>query len=247
MPELPEVQTIVSHINTELAGARLVASSKPEFVNLRNAALLTALRVGKNIMLKFGETAYIQIHLGLSGDVFISKVPVSGAKLVLGFDNGKYLSGVTMLYGKAYYASQLPQLGVDPTVSAQATEDALRAAGPVRIKDALLDQHIVSGVGNIYATEALYTARQNPFALTGRCDLKRLSMVLRDILCNAVKFEECSSEDYNLGEGMRLHRMYHHIYGKAGEPCPTCGQTIACEELSGRKTYYCPSCQGVTF
>lgn len=246
MPELPEVETIVNHIKHELVGSRLQSCSNPTYRPLAGKLLVSAERAGKTIALNFGDDGYIQIHLGLSGDVFISNLPIPNNKFCIGFDCCKYMNCMQMLYGRVDWFGRINERGADPTGDTKAVAESLQQLQWVRVKEALLNQSAVGGVGNIYATEALFLAGQNPFAPCYRCDCEHLAVVLREVLLHAIQEEYCTAEEYLARGGMRSHKRHRHVYGRAGEPCDVCGTTIEQDELGGRKTYYCPKCQGVT-
>ncbi|TCM87042.1 bifunctional DNA-formamidopyrimidine glycosylase/DNA-(apurinic or apyrimidinic site) lyase [Rhodovulum steppense] len=117
------------------------------------------------------------------------------------------------------------------------------------IKAALLDQHVVAGLGNIYVCEALHRAGISPKRQAGRIAAPRaasLVPVIRDVLAEAIEAGGSSLRDYRRTDG-ELGYFQHafRAYGRAGGPCPTpgCGGTIGRIVQSGRSTFYCPQCQ----
>ena len=117
------------------------------------------------------------------------------------------------------------------------------------LKAALLDQHVVAGLGNIYACEVLFRAGLNP--ATPLCDipsarLAALAPLIREILSEAIEAGGSSRRDYRQADG-ELGYFQHsfRVYGREGEPCvtPGCGGTVARMVQSGRSTFYCPHCQ----
>jgi formamidopyrimidine-DNA glycosylase len=140
-------------------------------------------------------------------------------------------------------------LGVEP-LSEDFTPEALgaRAAGRVApLKSFLLDQSHVAGVGNIYADEALYRARLHPLSPAGSMKPEHLS-ALRDGVVAALEaglvHGGASIDDYRDGRGERGEMQNEFfVHTREGEPCPSCGGPISRIVVSGRSTYYCPSCQ----
>jgi formamidopyrimidine-DNA glycosylase len=140
-------------------------------------------------------------------------------------------------------------LGVEP-LSDDFTPEALgeRAAGRVvPLKSFLLDQSHVAGVGNIYADEALYRARLHPLSPAGSMKPEHLA-ALRDGVVAALEagllHGGASIDDYRDGRGERGEMQNEFlVHTREGEPCPSCGGPISRIVVSGRSTYYCPSCQ----
>jgi formamidopyrimidine-DNA glycosylase len=116
------------------------------------------------------------------------------------------------------------------------------------IKAVLLDQHILAGVGNIYADEALFRAGIRPSANASRLSVKRLASLsehITAILREAIDAGGSSLRDYYDAQGNPgAFVLRHNVYGKAGQPCPRCATTIRSSILAQRTTAWCPKCQG---
>jgi formamidopyrimidine-DNA glycosylase len=117
----------------------------------------------------------------------------------------------------------------------------------VPLKSFLLDQSHVAGVGNIYADEALYRARLHPLSPAGSMKPEHLA-ALRDGVVAALEagllHGGASIDDYRDGRGERGEMQNEFlVHTREGEPCPSCGGPISRIVVSGRSTYYCPSCQ----
>jgi formamidopyrimidine-DNA glycosylase len=115
------------------------------------------------------------------------------------------------------------------------------------IKSALLNQKLLSGVGNIYADEALFRAgirpRRKAASLT-RVDLTRLHAALREVLKEAIKLGGSSISDYVDSDGEEgFFQLQHRVYGREGEPCLVCKTPIKRVVIAGRSSHYCPHCQ----
>ncbi|MFZ0314723.1 MAG: bifunctional DNA-formamidopyrimidine glycosylase/DNA-(apurinic or apyrimidinic site) lyase [Candidatus Korobacteraceae bacterium] len=115
------------------------------------------------------------------------------------------------------------------------------------IKSALLNQKLLSGVGNIYADESLFRAKVRPrrrAASLTAAELKKLYRGLRDVLHQAIKLGGSSVSDYVDAEGREgFFQLKHRVYGREGKPCLVCGTPIKRVIIAGRSSHYCPHCQ----
>jgi formamidopyrimidine-DNA glycosylase len=115
------------------------------------------------------------------------------------------------------------------------------------IKSALLNQKLLSGVGNIYADESLFRAgirpRRRASSLT-REELRKLYLALRAVLKRAIKHKGSSISDYVGADGAEgFFQLQHRVYGREGKPCLTCKTPIKRIVITGRSSHYCPHCQ----
>jgi formamidopyrimidine-DNA glycosylase len=157
--------------------------------------------------------------------------------------------GEAFLIDDAKLDERFAKLGVEP-LSADFTPEALgaMAAGrTVPLKSFLLDQSGVAGVGNIYADEALFRARLHPLSPAGSMKAEH-QQALRDAVVAALEAGidggGASIDDYRDGRGEKGTMQDEFlVHTREGEPCPRCGATIVRIVVSGRSTYYCPSCQ----
>ncbi|MFM8855832.1 MAG: bifunctional DNA-formamidopyrimidine glycosylase/DNA-(apurinic or apyrimidinic site) lyase [Actinomycetota bacterium] len=147
---------------------------------------------------------------------------------------------------------ELDRLGIDPIVDGLSADDVRRiTAGTKRpLKAVLLDQHLIAGIGNIYADEILHRARLHPFRIASSLDARaarRLSETIISVLGEAVEsggstLRDARSVDVS-GSGGSFQE-HHRVYGRAGEPCLSCRRgRIASARLAGRATCWCPQCQ----
>jgi formamidopyrimidine-DNA glycosylase len=145
--------------------------------------------------------------------------------------------------------ARFERLGVEP-LSREFTPEALAAAAAGRtapLKSVLLDQSRVAGVGNIYADEALFRARLHPLSPAGSMRAEHHA-ALRDGIVAALEAGldggGASIDDYRDARGEKGSMQDEFlVHTREGEPCPSCRGTIARIVVSGRSTYYCPSCQ----
>ncbi len=137
--------------------------------------------------------------------------------------------------------------GVEPLTVALEDFAALFHGRKLAIKAALLNQSLLSGVGNIYADESLFRAGIRPRRQAGRLrrdELARLHAALQQVLRHAIELGGSSVSDYVDANGVRgFFQLEHCVYQRKGEPCRTCGTLIRKIIVAGRGTHYCPHCQ----
>jgi formamidopyrimidine-DNA glycosylase len=124
---------------------------------------------------------------------------------------------------------------------------ALFRGRKLAMKAALLNQSLLTGVGNIYADESLFRAGIRPRRRAGRltrAELERLRLVVREVLQHAIRLGGSSVSDYVDADGVRgFFQLEHCVYLRTGEPCRVCGTAIRRILVGGRGTHYCPKCQ----
>lgn len=269
MPELPEVETTVRGLRPVLEG-RVLKSVETRRGDLRRAfpadlrqrlqgARVTGLgRRAKYGLIETDRGDTLVFHLGMSGKWRIDPVELDkhdhflldtddGHRLVL--NDARRFGSVdlidTDLLGEwpAFKALGPEPLGPDLTVAhlRQAFRDRIMA-----VKILLLDQHIVAGVGNIYACEALNVARINPFVQAGKLStdrLKRLVGAIPLVLNAAIDAGGSTLRDYAQPNGdLGYFASQFRVYGREGERCP-CGGAVRRDVQAGRSTFWCPRCQ----
>jgi formamidopyrimidine-DNA glycosylase len=273
MPELPEVETVRRTL-APAVGARVVASwdsgkglhmrRRPPRKRLRAliGARVTAIRRhGKYLLIDFDKPVTLVAHLGMTGRLLI--VPRGGARakhthLVLELADGRSLRfvdarrfGQLDVVERAALAAYPPLAALGPDALDEVIDvDALwarahRSRAPLKIF--VLDQRVLAGVGNIYASEALWRARLRPskraHKLT-RDDARDLAKAIREVLVHALERGGTSLRDFVDAEGAAGENAdYLWVYGRAGEPCPRCRNAIRRTVHQGRATYFCPTCQ----
>jgi formamidopyrimidine-DNA glycosylase len=270
MPELPEVETVVRDLRPALVG-RGITAVRVGKRKLRRpwqsvwSRAVTRKRVeavgrrGKWIRIDLSGGRTLILHLGMTGQLTISAVDVpksSHTHLVFALDDGRELRfrdirrfGSADLFADRAAAEQFlaDRLGPEPfDLAADAFAAAVRSS--IRcLKAILLDQAVVAGVGNIYADEACFRAGLHP-ARRGRtlsaaeCD--RLRTAIIEVLHAAIAGRGSTIRDYVGGSGlMGTYQGEFRVYGRTGEPCPTCATSIRMVRLAGRASHYCPRCQ----
>jgi formamidopyrimidine-DNA glycosylase len=164
------------------------------------------------------------------------------------YDDVRRLGGFRLQPG-AEWAARETELGPEPLADDYRTADLAAALAGSRapVKNALLDQRRVAGIGNIYASEVLFRARIDPRRASGDLtdgEYRRLYRALRAVLRAALKGEGTTLSDYRAVDG-RSGRFQERLraYGREGKPCPRCGTPIERIVQAGRSTFFCPFCQ----
>jgi formamidopyrimidine-DNA glycosylase len=273
MPELPEVHTIVSDLNSnisgyKISGVRIEKNYKtiPDNDTFKKSVLGQSItqveRIAKNIIIHLSSDNYILIHLAMTGRVLLrnkqdksdgwTKVILdlekNGEQKQLRFTDTRMFGKIGVVGGKAIQGL-VDKYGPEPISQNLADEQFLGIlrSKKTNIKNALLDQSLVSGLGNIYATEALFLAGIDPHTNTAKItpeNAKKLLEASKKILLEGISNRGSTLPD----------KAYVDIFGKEGsqqnffriymkEKCPTCGTRVTFTKLNGRGTYFCPNCQ----
>ena len=269
MPELPEVETIRRTLLPHLVGARVTAVTvrerrlrRPVAANfaaqLRGRHLVSLERRGKYLLVGLDDGRVLLVHLGMSGSLELAPQERASAvhdHVVIAFDrdlklvfNDPRRFGL-MRVGHVDELAELRQIGRDPLTAAPTPAEwrAIVRGRRLPIKNLLIDQRVIAGIGNIYANEMLFHAGIRPrrrAASLRRADLERLGTAMQRVLLEATDLGGSSISDYRDANGRRgFFQMRHAVYDRAGEPCRTCGTAIKRTVLSGRSSFYCPLCQ----
>ncbi|HYM96696.1 MAG TPA: bifunctional DNA-formamidopyrimidine glycosylase/DNA-(apurinic or apyrimidinic site) lyase [Candidatus Sulfotelmatobacter sp.] len=273
MPELPEVETIVADLRPHLVGRTIVACElrfpaivrhpEPEvFIDSVAGLRIESMgRRGKFILIGLGGDLLLVVHLGMTGQLRLvdaSTDIASHTHAVFTLDDGRHLRyrdprrfGRLLLGTEQSLiaAKKLPRLGPEPIDPEFVAEELYRRLRRRRtsLKAVLLDQGAIAGVGNIYADESLHRARLRPDRIAGTLSRKsagRLHESLRESLLVAIRNRGSSVDTYRdaWGElGGQQEQLL--VYGRAGEPCFTCGRPLSLIRIAGRSTVFCRRCQ----
>ncbi|HKA86269.1 MAG TPA: bifunctional DNA-formamidopyrimidine glycosylase/DNA-(apurinic or apyrimidinic site) lyase [Haliangiales bacterium] len=262
MPELPEVETIRRDLLPHLVGARILSvwtSGKPLHMNrpidvraLRRARgqILALRRHGKYLTIDV-EGGSVIVHLGMSGSLSVTEPGPKAAHthVVWRLDTGRELRYVDPRRFGQVTTRPPEDVGIDPfdRTFTVARFSALLARSKRAVKPFLLDQSQVAGIGNIYASEALFSAGIHPDSRADRLgeDARRaLWRAVRDVLAAGIRNRGTTLRNYRDGkgrEGRNQRRL--RVYGRDGEPCVRCGGVVRRSVHQGRATYFCPTCQ----
>jgi len=269
MPELPEVETSRRGIEPYLVGERIrkiiIREKRLRWPvradvvkQLTDQTVTTVSRRAKYLLINTGNGSAM-IHLGMSGSVFIvDRGTPASVHEHFDFDLG---SGKTLRYrdprrfGSLHWTRDpakhklIRSLGPEP-LGDSFSGDYLwqRSRGRrVNIKQFIMNANIVVGVGNIYASEALFLAGINPHRAAGRVSLQRyelLADVIRQVLQQAIDAGGTTLRDFYGGDGEAGYfQQALSVYGRDDEPCKQCKRPISVVVLGQRSTFYCKNCQ----
>ena len=263
MPELPEVETLVRRLHP-IAGTRIVDAEilddrlEISTGNLVGATVEGVSRRGKNIVIGLDGRGDLIVHLRMSGRLRLdrSEDEIPYTRMILRLDSGDsvYFINPRRLGTVALYRDGFDkQLGIDP-IAAEFTADVLRGlatSSRAPIKQLLLDQRKIAGIGNIYAAEALWRAGIDPRRPSDSLDndeVSNLHVGITSVLFDAIErlgtTIGSSVSDYRQSrEGGGSFQNHLAVYGREKEPCERCGTTIERVIQAGRSTCYCPACQ----
>jgi formamidopyrimidine-DNA glycosylase len=273
VPELPEVETIVADLRPHLVGRTIercalsfpsiVRHPEPEdFVDAVTGMRIESMtRRGKYIYLHLCDEVVLVVHLGMTGQMRLVDAVAPLEKhthAVFFLDDGRQLRyRDPRRFGRLLAGTldalltskKMPRLGpepIDPLFEADALYRELRRRR-APLKAVLLDQKAIAGIGNIYADESLHRARLRPTRVAStvsRQSARRLHQSLRDSLELAIANRGSSVDTYRdaWGEpGGQQEKLL--VYGRAGEPCFTCGRPLSSVRIAGRTTVFCRRCQ----
>lgn len=263
MPELPEVEILVRQLQPIVGTVIRRAEVLDERLDLDGslldqAAITSVKRRGKNIVIGLGHRGDLVVHLRMSGRLRLhrSEVEVKYTRLILHLDSrdSVYFVNPRRLGTAALCRDGFrPELGIEP-LSETFTADALAqmAAGSRSpIKLFLLDQRKIAGIGNIYASEALWRAGispERPASTLDARELNRLHKNIASVLNEAIDGQGTtignSVSDYHPSVGEKGEFQNHlSVYGRETESCERCGDAIIRIKQGGRSTYFCKECQ----
>jgi formamidopyrimidine-DNA glycosylase len=282
MPELPEVEVLVRNLRPLLRHRtiRAVHVRRPKVIQpdspaqlrraLHGSTFLTVRRRGKYLLFLLRPQANrpafpLLGHLGMTGRMYLqdlntplhrhAAVILNLGTLQLVFEDTRYFGRLTL------DTSPLNKLGPEPFSNACAATSLhaslQRSTQPIKVK--LLDQTLIAGIGNIYASEALFTARIHPSTPACKLNLRQVRILrtaVRHVLSKAIRRGSTVPLDWN-GTGPRDGLFYYgqspsasghyreqlHVYNRAGSPCPSCGNPISRIVQAARSTFLCPRCQ----
>jgi len=272
MPELPEVETVCRSLRPHLLGRRIeridvrerrlrvpVDAARVEL--LAGKRIESVDRVAKYILLRFSDAAVWLFHLGMSGKLICTGAQAPRQKhdhIVAVLDDGRQLRyhdprrfGLAIVTHANELADlpQLRHLGVDPFAATLTGEYlfSFTRASERRIRDLLLDQQIVAGLGNIYANEVLAMVRVKPTTRAWRLTRKQAGMIaaaIPQLLHDAIQWCGTSFSDYRDADDKSGEFQSHlRVYDRQGESCRVCPNTIKRVAIGSRSVFYCPTCQ----
>ncbi len=271
MPELPEVETTRRGvepwcINQKISGVDIWQSAlrwpiPAEIKTLAPAQCIHSVQRRAKYLLFDLDTIALVVHLGMSGSLRVVAPQETRRKhdhWQLSLSNGKALRYHdprrfgALLCTQTDTTSSFPllvHLGPEPLEDSFNGDYLYKHASKRRqpVKNFIMDGKIVVGVGNIYASEALFLAGIHPARSAGRISLKRyhlLSSAIKEVLNNAIEQGGTTLRDYVNGSGQPGYfQQKLLVYGRSGKPCNRCATKIKAFQLGQRSSYFCPTCQ----
>ena len=275
MPELPEVETVARGLATRVTGdviESLWLGSKPEPLKSPAAEIASMLegkkiagvrRVGKHVVFdleparprsKKGKSvpaAQWIVHLGMTGRLLVCPPHAGKDKhthAVASLASGREIRFVDpRRFGRLSVAQGFEAPGTEPLEVELEHFVKLFRGRKTPIKSALLNQKLLSGVGNIYADESLFRAGVRPrrkAALLTQEQLRKLFLAVQTVLKEAIAAGGSSISDYVDADGEKgFFQIQHRVYGREGAPCLVCKTAIRRIVIAGRSAHYCPKCQ----
>ena len=270
MPELPEVETVKNGLLKKVKGRRILKCrvlwdgiiaypSKDEFIKeIANQKINDIERRGKFLLFVLDDY-YLTSHLRMEGKYFIKEISEPLSKhdhVIFTLDNNQELRyNDTRKFGKMHLTkkdelvkSPISKLGKEPwdeTLTPKYLKTKLNKRKA--IKTLLLDQSIITGIGNIYADEILFLSKINPETYGLELTNKNLLDIIentRTILSKAIEKGGTTIHTYTAVDGITgRFQQELLVHGKKDEPCPRCHTTILKTVVNTRGTYYCPKCQ----
>ncbi|MBI3479123.1 MAG: bifunctional DNA-formamidopyrimidine glycosylase/DNA-(apurinic or apyrimidinic site) lyase [Nitrosomonadales bacterium] len=270
MPELPEVETTRRGLAAHLTGLTIadvvirnaslrwpIPKNLPGL--LRGQVILSLQRRAKYLLMDCGNGTLI-LHLGMSGSLRVLPADAAPEKhdhfdLIL--DNGTLMRlrdprrfGAVLWHGGDVHTHPLlASLGPEPLENDFNTRHLFLATRgrSVSIKQCIMDNHVVVGVGNIYANEALFRAGIKPQLAAGKLSQPRCAKLAEEIratLSEAIRLGGSTLRDFVAPSGQPGYfQQSYWVYGRAGEPCRNCGALIKQIKQGQRSSFYCGSCQ----
>ncbi len=271
MPELPEVETIVRRLRLSLIGQKIrsvqilnpgiLRSSPKVFVQTLTGAIIREIRrKGKFILFDLTPDWTLILHLKMTGQVFVeprSTLADRHTQVIFHFYSSQFqmryrdirkFGFFALFQGKPIDSNPyLSRLGPDPFEITSNQFVKIVLSRKRTVKSLLLDQSLISGLGNIYVDESLFQAKIHPLTKSDTLSparIKDLHRIIKKILTRAISMQGSTLKDYRRPDGTSGgFQNYHQVYGRTGSPCPYCGLPIEKIRVAGRGTHYCPGCQ----
>lgn len=273
MPELPEIETIKSVIELQIKGLviKSITVNRPEIIAqpgsnefckaVTGQVILSMERRGKFLIINLENGNRIILHLRMTGCLLVTPPDYPTEKhthIIFCLSDGKELRFTdSRRFGRFWLIqsgeedtySGISKLGAEP-LSPECNAEYLKIKFGKRkkaIKECLLDQSVIAGIGNIYSDEILFRAKICPTRPAGSLteeEWKRLAGIIPECLSYFIEKNRISADDYLKTKGQDYRNTpFLQVYGHDGELCPNCGNTLCRTVIGGRGSVYCPGCQ----
>lgn len=274
MPELPEVETIRRVLEPQIKGLEImnITIENPEiiyypaaekFCRLLTGQVISSMsRRGKFLLIHMNSGDSVILHLRMTGCLLITPPDYSVEKhthIVFHLSSGNELRfSDTRRFGRFWLIqngeadtySGIDKLGIEPFDAALNAKYLKACFGKRKktIKECLLEQSVIAGIGNIYSDEILFKSGILPSVPANSLTAKEweiLAVTIPERLAYFTEKNSITAEQYLEGRGRDYQNTpFLQVYGHAGEPCPNCGKTLIRTRIGGRGSVYCPNCQG---
>ena len=274
MPELPEVETVRRGLEKHLIGRKIQRATQlhPRALNPRSQAPLDAIagakileirRRGKFLWFVLDREYALVAHLGMSGQFLINPDESKHTRALLTVSRGLRKDQLHFNDQRTFGWVSVEELhnGIPTSATAIAPDpfeskyDQGKVVAEinrrnVKIKTAILNQNIVSGIGNIYADESLWLAKIHPESLASvltKSEIKRVLDCATEVMRKAIVVGGTSFDDLyiNVNGESGYFDISLNAYGQEDEPCPRCGRAIKRIAFANRSSHFCPRCQRV--
>ncbi len=270
MPELPEVETVVVGLRPQITGAKLVSVSNsgknlryplPDFSTLLQQSIQSVQRRAKYLLFHFENGQTLIWHLGMTGQFHVLRQDEAMAKhehVTFMFTNDntlRYRDTRRFGYAGLCHTNDLDQhpwfakLGAEPLLddfSGNYLHDTVKTR-KTSIKQAIMDNHVVVGVGNIYASESLFRAGINPTQVANSLKPKQYALLvqhIKTVLAEAIEAGGSTISDFVKADGNPGYFAHSFkVYGRDKQPCLICKIPIEKVVLGSRASFFCPRCQ----
>ena len=273
MPELPEVETIRRVLEPQIKGLTIteVTVNRPEVIGyptaegfcqtLTGQTIDTMTRRGKFLSVLLDSGDYFVLHLRMTGCLLLTPADYPAEKhthIVFNLSRGDELRfsdtrrfGRFWLFhkGKNDTYSGMDKLGLEPFDTGLTADYLQQHFGKRKkaVKECLLDQNMITGIGNIYSDEILFAAKIHPAcpanSLT-KAEWERLAVAVPERLAYFIEKNTLTPEEYlESKEQDYRNTPFLQVYGRSGETCPNCGAVLCRMTVGGRSSVYCPKCQ----
>ena len=265
MPELPEVETVKRELEKIVLGKKIISviikrslvirePGPAKFIKeLTGKSIKKILRKGKLLILELSSGKSLTVHLKMTGQLVY---PGNAEKSRVSFklSDGKLLDfNDSRLLGELRVVNDwralkfVKELGPEPFDLKLKQFKEMFKKRKTKIKSLLMDQSFISGVGNLYAAEALFKAKIHPHRIASSLssqETERLWKEIKQTLKQAIRYKGSSVDQYVQLTGQPGNYVrYHKVYDREGKPCFVCRASIKRIVTGGRGTYFCPRCQ----
>ena len=275
MPELPEVETVcralskvtknfkIKKIKFYRKDLRWQVKDNIE-INLENNTFIEPYRRGKYILIPTNMDSILLIHLGMSGQIRIKQkkdiilkhdhmrmiVENNNKHFVVTYNDPRRFGFIDLFQKKELKEHfLLAKIGIEPLGKELTIEYLLNnfKKRSKNIKNALIDQHIIAGIGNIYASEILFKSKINPFrnvSTLNKNDLNSIIKFTKIILQNSINVGGTTIRDHIQPDGsLGYFKQKLEVYGKTNQKCKKCNCLISLKVINNRSTFFCRNCQ----